>query len=255
MAQGDINDPLTNIPDIVVVDQSSGAAAPGEGYARLGVINGVLSVRIGTGEWTPIAAGLDGPTLHALTLKETPVDADELFIADSEDSWAAKRATRGNVKGETGAGGLYASYACVSDRKSQGTGGGAITINTWTARVLNTEDADPDSIVALASNQLTFTPGTYRALIVAPFQQCGQATLRLYNTTGAVELLRTGATYMTAAEGDATQVVLQGRFTVAADQALEIQYRAHSNPGVFGLGGAVSQGGETYTVAEFWQEA
>ena len=115
MAQGDINDPLTNIPDIVVVDQSSGAAAPGEGYARLGVINGVLSVRIGTGEWTPIAVGLDGPTLHALAEKATPVDADELLLADSEDSWAAKRATRGTVKGEGGTGELTVVSATLAD--------------------------------------------------------------------------------------------------------------------------------------------
>lgn len=60
MAAGDINDPLTNVPNVVTVDQPSATAAPGAGYGRWEIVDGIPGIRIGAGAWVPILALPDG---------------------------------------------------------------------------------------------------------------------------------------------------------------------------------------------------
>ena len=49
----------------------------------------------------------------------------------------------------------FTSYAIICDEKAAGTNGGDFSASTWTTRDLNTEIADPDSIVSISSNQFT----------------------------------------------------------------------------------------------------
>src|SRR5512135_54661 len=91
MAAGDLNDPLSNIPNIVLVDQSAATAAPGAGYGRLEVVNGVLGLRVGSGAWFALLDVASPEQVHAVTEKATGVAADVALIEDSEDSWAKKR--------------------------------------------------------------------------------------------------------------------------------------------------------------------
>lgn len=98
MAAGDINDPLSNIPNIVLVDQSAATAAPGAGYGRLEVVNGVLGVRVGTGAWVALASLVAG-LLTALTEKVTPADTDLVLLQDEADASALKKVQVQNLPG------------------------------------------------------------------------------------------------------------------------------------------------------------
>jgi len=254
VAQGDINDPLTNIPSVVVVDQSAASAAPGEGYAKLEVVDGVLGVRVGTGEWAAVAGGLDGPTLHALTEKATPVDADELLLADSEDSWAAKRATRGTVKGAE-AGGLFDAYAQYSFQTTHPDWGGTATSGQWRTVPLNTEDFDPQSIGALASSEVTLAAGTYHFHARQTFFNTQATSLRLYNVTGAVGLGSEGGGY--AYDATSVGVVhVDGRFTLAEESVIRLEYWVQATKADTGLGFArTSEGTTQWGVLTLWREA
>lgn len=78
----------------------------------------------------------------------------------------------------------------VTDEKAVNTGGGSITANTWTTRTLNTIKADPGGYVSLASNQLTFAPGSYKCIISAPSYKSQFHQIRWYNvTSGSVHAI------------------------------------------------------------------
>lgn len=256
MAAGDINDPLTNIPNVVLVDQSAATAAPGAGYARLEVVDGVLGVRAGAGEWTPLGNTYDGPTLHALAQKVTPVDADELLIADSADSWAAKRALRSAIKEATGDGGLFDAYLCYADEKAQNTSGEQIDSGAWRTRTLNTERADTASIGALASNRITLPAATYVAKATAPGFYCNHFQARIYDVTGAAVLLLGSTEYNTAGIGNnqVTRSHVAGLFTLSAQSEVELQQQVETTYVAAG-GTAANFGTEVYSILELWRLA
>ena len=255
MAAGDINDPLTNIPNVVVVDQGSASAAPGAGYARLEVVNGVLGVRVDTGSWVPLFDLATVGQINSLTEKATPVDADLVVIEDSAASYAKKKAQLSNLPGGGGGGGLYDAYVCIADEKAQNTNGGTFTSGAWRTRDLNTERADTAGIASLASNQITLPAGTYRAMIMCPTEYVNKHQARLYNITGAAVLL-TGMSSraLNTSVGNTSHAIIQGRFTLAVESVLEVQHRCETTNNTYGFGPAVNFTTEVYTVAEFWRE-
>jgi hypothetical protein len=87
--------------------------------------------------------------------------------------------------GGGGGGGTTVSAAVLSDTKAANTNGGSLTDSAWNTRVLNTEDADPSSIVTLASNQFTLGAGTYLIEWSVPGFNIGNHLSRLYDVTGA----------------------------------------------------------------------
>ena len=58
-------------------------------------------------------------------------------------------------------GGLFSSYAILADQKSSGTNGGTVVSGDWRLHDLQTEIADPDSIVSISSNVFTLAAGNY----------------------------------------------------------------------------------------------
>jgi hypothetical protein len=93
----------------------------------------------------------------------------------------------GTLPGASAGGGAAASVsaAVLSDTQAANTNGGSLTDGAWNTRVLNTEDADPSSIVTLASNQFTLGAGTYVIDWSVPGFNIGNHLSRLYNVTGA----------------------------------------------------------------------
>ena len=79
--------------------------------------------------------------------------------------------------------GLFSSYAIIADRKSGSSDGGSITNNTWVVRDLNTEIADPDSIVSISSNRFTLGAGTYLIKWRCPGNRTQEFNSALYNYT------------------------------------------------------------------------
>lgn len=252
MAAGDIDDALSNIPNIVLVDQSLATAAPGAGYARLEVVNGVLGVRAGSGAWVAVASLVAG-LLTPLTAKATPLGTDLLLLQDEADSSSLKKVTASAIAAlRTPGEALYDAYVCLADEKAQGTHGGTPAgTGAWYTRTLNTERSDAVGICTLAANQFTLGAGTYDIFARSPFLMCDNAQIRLQNVTAGTTLL-TGSNAFNAAGAayGAVDSIIQGRFTVAPDQALEIQYRVSAAQPDYGLGSYNNWTTEVYTVAE-----
>ena len=149
---------------------------------------------------------------------------------------------------------MYDAYVCLRDLKPQNTHGGTFTASSWLTRDLTEEQADPQEICALDANQFVLAPGTYRANISCPARAVNQNQARLFNhTTGQVLLLGTSER---AEEGQRvfTRSHIVGRFTIPADQTLQIQHRCQWTGTTYGFGFACNFTDEIYTIAEFWRE-
>lgn len=236
MAAGNLDDPLSDIPNVVVVDQSAATAAPGAGYARIECVNGVLGVRVGSGAWVALVALTTG-LLSALTEKVAPVAGDWVLLQDEEDSSALKKADVANLPGAAPGGGLFDAYARYTYSVSAGTGGGSAANDAWTTLPWNTEASDPSSIGALASNQITLQPGSYYLdASVSAHNGCGQFGLRLRNITAGTTLLVNGPTYNSGGGGTSSIARLNGRFTLAEESVIEVQYYSDLAVADIGLG-------------------
>ena len=81
--------------------------------------------------------------------------------------------------------GLFSSYAIICNQLSAGTQGGTPTANSWSTYALNTEIADPDSIVSISSNQFTLAAGNYFIKWNHLFINSELTSTRLYDVTNS----------------------------------------------------------------------
>lgn len=250
MAAGNLDDPLSEIPNVVLVDQSAATAAPGAGYVRVEAVNGVLGIRVGSGAWVPLVA-LAAGLLSSLTEKETPASGDWLLLQDTADSDELKKVDLANLPAGEGGGGLYDAYVCVQDQAAQNTGGGTFTAGDWRQRDLNTELADTAGIASLAANAITLPAGTYDVDISCPAYNVGYHQARLYDTTGAAVLL-TGTSEYNGVNGDAqTRSIIRGTITLSVESTLRIDHRCSNTMSTVGFGVACNFGTEVYTSLTF----
>ena len=147
------------------------------------------------------------------------------------------------------------SYVKVSDVKTSGTAAGGFTQDVWQTRILNTEDSDDDGVCSLSSNQITLAAGTYECRISAPGFHVGKHKVRLQNITGGTTLL-IGTSEFCYISGNVSQSrsFMNGKFTIVASQALEVQHRCNTTRATDGFGYPCSFSiNEVYAVAEFWK--
>lgn len=156
---------------------------------------------------------------------------------------AALKVYSGSAWGLVGASG-GAAFAVLNDTKAANTAGGSFTSGAWRTRTLNTEVADPSSIVTLASNQFTLAAGTYYVRASAPAMRVNSHQARLRNITDSSTTLAGRPMY--SAFGGAyasSDSVIEGMFTIAGTKVFEVQHQcettsASSNglgqPGNFG---------------------
>jgi len=149
---------------------------------------------------------------------------------------------------------MYDAYVCLRDQKGQNTSGGDFTAGAWQTRDLNDEHADPEGICVLLANQFTLAAGTYRAIISCPAYRVNGHQARLLNVTGPTVLL-VGTSERAYADSRTTaRSCIVGRFTIEADQTLEVQHRCRQTFAGEGFGWPCNLAPEIYTVAEFWRE-
>ena len=148
------------------------------------------------------------------------------------------------------------TYAIISDQKSQNTDGGTFTKAAWRTRDLNTEIADPDGIVSIASNQFTLSAGTYLIVASAPAFRVSGHMAKLYNATSSSDVAfgTTGHSQETNGRVHDTSIV-RCRVTITGSTAFEIQHRGEDNKNDNGFGNSANFGPETYTVVEIYKEA
>ena len=128
------------------------------------------------------------------------------------------------------------TYAIICDQKAHNVDGGTFTSGAWRTRDLNTEIADPDGIVSIASNQFTLGAGTYLIEAASPAHDCGRHQLRLYNSTASSVVQYGRNAQMSQADATTTDAFVDARVTIAGDTAFEIQHRCQATKSTSGLG-------------------
>ncbi len=148
------------------------------------------------------------------------------------------------------------NYILLRDEKGATTEGGSNTGGSTQTRTLNTESADSGGNCSLASNQFTLSAGTYRISARCPAYRVGRHQAFLYNATAAANLIVGTPAYSENANNVQGWAWVEGRFTVAAAQALEIRHFTTTSVTTQGFG-LYGDGTNTsvYTVVELEKEA
>ena len=133
----------------------------------------------------------------------------------------------------------------LRDERASATEGGTPTAGSWNARTLQTEVTDTGNHCSLSANQFTLSAGSYEISASASFYRTNMSAIRLYNTTGASELVRGNALNIKESSSQGGNCLLFGYFTVTASQALELQYRVNNAHATYGLGVATGWDGTT----------
>jgi hypothetical protein len=147
--------------------------------------------------------------------------------------------------------GLFSSYAIIADQKAQNTDGGTYTNGDFRTHDLNTEIADPDGIVSIASNQFTLGAGTYLIKWVMELGAVIYAKSRLYNITDTA-VSQIGMTGDGRAGENLTGI---GRITITGSTVFEIQLRGTNTVTSTGFGFASLFATEQYMTVEIYKEA
>ena len=191
--------------------------------------------------------------------KLSPATGTALQISDSGDTTTipsgatlaiASGATVTN-SGTASGFGLFSSYAIIADQKAQNTNGGTFTSGAWRERDLQTELADPDSIVSIATNQFTLGAGTYLIKWICPTASSMSNQSRLYNVTDAAEVgLGVSAYAQTGAISPGS-----ARVTIAGSTAFAIEHQCDTTSTNVGFGDRANFGVEQYCTVEIFKEA
>ncbi len=160
-------------------------------------------------------------------ISHAPSDGNEYVSKNA--AWAIASAGGGS--------GLFSDVVILSDIKSNGTSGGTATTQSWTNRILNTEDVDSGSICTLSSNQFTLPAGNYVAYMTAPFYRTDGVKLRLRNITDSSTEIAGGNNQISNGTGNPGGVAtLMGYFTLAATKTLALQYFVYASGSSSSLG-------------------
>lgn len=154
------------------------------------------------------------------------------YISDAPSdgtTYGRKNGAWASVASGGSGGGLFDALVVLKDVKSGGTSGGSGVADTWTARVLNTKEADTASICTLASNQFSLPAGTYYISGQSPYYKTRSYKTRLYNVTDSSSEL-VGSVGISDNDYDTlAHSFISGVFTITATKTFEYQYRADQN--------------------------
>ena len=155
----------------------------------------------------------------------------------------------------TGAG-CFSSYAILEDQKSQNTAaGGYDNADGWVKRDLNTEVADPDSIVSISSDEFTLGAGNYLIKWSCPFYRVNHVLSRLYDVTNSAVKAYSQAGYGYSSSEGLNQINGIARVTPTGSTAYKIEMKAESDKSSNGLGIQSNLGTEVYLQVEIYKEA
>ena len=143
-------------------------------------------------------------------------------------------------------------WAIIMDSKTAGTNGGTFTTGAWRTRDLNTEKYDPNTLVAISSNQFTLIPGKYIAVAFAPAFQVDFHVARIYNATAAAEVQLGTAAFSLATNQIVTHSVVVTDITANGSDAFELQHQSSATKATNGFGVAVNGGMSIAVSAEVY---
>jgi hypothetical protein len=153
--------------------------------------------------------------------------------------------------GPSGGGGGLSQPATLYDSKSSGVNGGTFTSGAWITRDLNTTQSDPNSVVVLASNQISLAAGSYVFFASCPAYSVGNHQARLQNITAGTTIAE-GSVETTSGMSVQTRSIIRCSVTVAVPTVVEVQHRCTITKTVDGFGVAGGISSEIYTVVQVW---
>ena len=149
---------------------------------------------------------------------------------------------------------MFASYAIITNELSAGTQGGASTANSWETYALNTELADPDSIVSISSNKFTLAAGSYLIKWHCKMLNGERSSSRLYDVTNTAV-----RQYSMTQYGWYTSTLTPGfaRVTPSGSTEYRLEYYVDGAQATYGLGmdAPDDQGVTINAVVEIYKEA
>lgn len=142
----------------------------------------------------------------------------------------------------------------VADQQAAGAAGGTFTSGAWRTRVLNTEVVNEISGASLSSNQITLPPGDYEIWASAPAQKVDTHKAKLYDTTGAADLIVGTSERAWTTDNIQTASFVVGRFSLSATSAIELQHRSTWTQSSDGMGYPANVGAaEVYSEVMIWK--
>ena len=153
--------------------------------------------------------------------------------------------------------GSFTSYAIICDQKAHDANGGTFTSGAFRTRDLNTELADPDSIVSISSNQFTLGAGNYLIEASAPVYRVDRHITRLQNITDSETVTWGTAEYADASNNVANRSFLVARVSLTGSTTFELQHRADTTNSTQGFGVSSSFTGTNsiYAIVKIYKEA
>ncbi|MCO4782296.1 MAG: hypothetical protein KC646_08200 [Candidatus Cloacimonetes bacterium] len=155
----------------------------------------------------------------------------------------------------SGSGGEYEGYALIVDSQPSGSNGGTATFNVWTTRTLQTIVHNDDNFVSLNSNQIILSAGTYRINAKAPAYKTNSHKAQFFNVTDQfVEATGTNG-FSAAADGVVNYSYISSKFMISSTKVFELRHFSSSNKPNNGLGVAVNEGNEIFSVVEIFKDS
>lgn len=195
------------------------------------------------------------PATCALLLCALPTFLENVWNwTDGKDNWDAiqamvSAATNEVMYGVIGNGNGFEdmSIAIIADQKVSGVDGGSFTQGAWRVRDLNTEIADPDSIVAVADNGFTLPAGTFLIFGSAPAYKTSYHQARIYDVTGDEEVEVGTSETSNASDNSVTRSFVAAVVVLTGATEFELQHRCLATRATNGYGKATSWGVEQYS--------
>lgn len=126
--------------------------------------------------------------------------------------------------------------AWLSDQKTSGTNGQALTGATWNTRTLTTE-TDASDLLTLSGNVFTLQPGTYYVEGYVPGYLVNAHKGRIRNTSAGTTVVQcTSQQAGSATSGAVTYSHCLGEFTITTAQNFEVQHYAQTTNSTSGGG-------------------
>jgi len=183
--------------------------------------------------------------------KLSPATGTDVTLGDSGDTFTVPSGATITNSGTASGFGLFSSYAIIADQKAQNTGGGTFTLGAWRTRDLQTEIADPDGIVSIASDQFTLAAGSYLIRWSCPSFAVYYQQSHLYNITDSSVEGVSMSTYDPGFQDSQGSI----RLVITGSKTFEIQHQSSNTYATEGFGRPSNLGTEQYTLVEIYKEA
>ena len=163
------------------------------------------------------------------------------------------------------ASGLFSSYAIISDTKASNVNGGTFTSGAWRTRDLQTENADPDNIVSISSNQFTLQAGSYLIKFQSTGYHVNRHITKLRDITNSATKGYGILVYSNTSNSTSGTSHGMARETISGATVYEIQHACQTTKSTNGMGlntyidtsGSYTDNTEpnsVYTIVEIYKE-